>query len=232
MIRSLIRRFRHNPLHSVDVTASFRFIGTEYGGWPLLDVTPQGSLLLSFGVGEDISFDLGAIKEFDCTVHGFDPTPKSIEWIKRQSVPRGFHFHALGLADRDGVVDFYPPENEQHVSFSAEPASSSQQAQPFKGEVRRLATILERLCLAEPYILKMDIEGFEYDVIEDIVNSGIRPRQWLVEFHHGRGDQGRAKTMKAVTKLQSCGYKIFFVSSTGREYGFVAEEALRGRGLG
>jgi len=30
----------------------------------------------------------------------------------------------------------------------------------------------------------MDIEGAEYEVIDDLIASGIRPKQILVEFHH------------------------------------------------
>lgn len=33
-------------------------------------------------------------------------------------------------------------------------------------------------------ILKIDIEGSEYDVIEDLINSKIRPKELLNEFHH------------------------------------------------
>ena len=33
-------------------------------------------------------------------------------------------------------------------------------------------------------ILKMDIEGAEYDVIDDIINSPVPIAQVLIEFHH------------------------------------------------
>ncbi|MER8778850.1 FkbM family methyltransferase [Mesorhizobium sp. M0977] len=225
-LKSFMRRVWHRPLHRADVIVPFKFLGTEYGGWPLLDATPQGSLVMSFGVGEDISFDVGVIEEFGCVVHAFDPTPKSVEWIKRQIVPSAFHFHQLGLADRDCVVDFFPPGNDQHVSFSAEPGLDGGAAPPFQGEVKRLSSIIHELGLPEPYALKMDIEGFEYDAIEDILSSSHRPCQFLVEFHHRRGRQGRAKTLHAVSRLRESGYKIFFISSTGREYGFVLGESI------
>ena len=35
------------------------------------------------GCGEDISFDLGLIEMFDCDVYGFDPTPKSIDFVNK-----------------------------------------------------------------------------------------------------------------------------------------------------
>ena len=47
----------------------------------------EKSIIYSFGIGEDISFDLSLIKEFDCNVFGFDFTPKSI----------GMDFKKIGL---------------------------------------------------------------------------------------------------------------------------------------
>ena len=105
MLRSLkgfVRRVLRPALHKPDVCAPFHFFGTEYGGWPLLKSTPEGSLIYSFGIGEDISFDLESIERLKCIVHGFDPTPKSLAWIASQKLPSEFHFHRFGIADRDG----------------------------------------------------------------------------------------------------------------------------------
>lgn len=70
----------------------------------------------------------------------------------------------------------------------------------------------------------MDIEGFEYSVIEDILKGSIRPKQLLVEFHHGMYGFSSSRTEEAVTQLSTCGYKLFYVSSSGHEYGFVFDE--------
>jgi hypothetical protein len=67
----------------------------------------------------------------------------------------------------------------------------------------------------------MDIEGFEYSVLDDILSTEIRPRQLLVEFHHTMYGINATETKRAVTKLEADGYKLFFVSSVGLEYGFV-----------
>ncbi len=72
-------------------------------------------------------------------------------------------------------------------------------------------------------ILKMDIEGAEYDVIDDIYKSGIRPRQLLVEFHHRFPGLGVRKTIKAATCLRSMGYRLFSISATNEEFSFIRE---------
>ena len=47
-----------------------------------------------------------------------------------------------------------------------------------------LSTILEKLGHNRIDILKMDIEGAEYEVIEDIISSTVPIQQVLIEFHH------------------------------------------------
>jgi FkbM family methyltransferase len=202
------------------VNLPFDFLGTKYGGWPLLASTPRGAVVYSFGIGEDISFDLGAIERFGCLVHGFDPTPRSLAWVRRQTLPEQFAFHPIGIAAEDGEAEFFAPAIDGHVSFSASPSSPAV-GKPIKAPVMRLETILSRFNHRAPAILKMDIEGFEYGVIDDILAGSLRPSQLLVEFHHGMYDGiGKEKTIAAVDALRNAGYRIFYVSDAGREYGF------------
>ena len=54
-------------------------LGTEYGGWTIApERIAEDSVIYSFGIGLDISFDLKLIEQYGAVVHGFDPTPKSI----------------------------------------------------------------------------------------------------------------------------------------------------------
>lgn len=75
------------------------------------DGLTRDSVVYSFGVGRDISFDLDLIERFGLTVHAFDPTPGSISWIKSQQLPAQFHMHEFGLAHIDGAVRLYPPRS-------------------------------------------------------------------------------------------------------------------------
>ncbi len=70
-------------------------------------------------------------------------------------------------------------------------------------------------------LLKMDIEGAEYEVLEGLLVSPVKPRQLLIEFHHRFPGIGLKKTVNIIKHLQEVGYKIFAVSETGREVSFV-----------
>lgn len=223
-VKDIARRWLRPPLHRAEIDVPYRVLGTEYGGWPLLARTARRALVFSFGIGEDVSFDIAAIEQFRCRIHGFDPTPKSRAWVEAQTLPSSFIFHPLGIADHDGTAEFFPPTNAAHVSYSVAPPPGSQSGVETRAsvtcDVLRLETIVKRLRVDEPEIPKMDIEGSEYSVLDDILKGSCRPSQLLVEFHHDMYGIPKERTLAAVEKLRAHGYRLFYVSSGGHDYAF------------
>ena len=85
--------------------------GNTYADWTFCPQNlDEHSVIYSFGVGEDISFDLRLIQHFNLHLHAFDPSPRSIEWVQKQKLREEFHFHPFGLADQDGSITFSEPE--------------------------------------------------------------------------------------------------------------------------
>ena len=196
-------------------------LGSIYGGWTICTGVGLGSdsIIYSVGVGEDISFDLSLIKTFGCRIFAFDPTPRSIAWLKRQQLPQEFQFFPWGLGAIDGLLNFAAPEDMRHVSYS----SAVLGGHSVQCEVYRLCTLVRQLGHAKIDLLKMDIEGSEYDVIDDMLRHDLRPRQLLTEFHHGLYGIKSHKTANALKRLSSIGYRIFSISPSGREYSFLLE---------
>ena len=199
--------------------------GSDYGGWNIVTTNIDNhSIVYSFGVGEDATFDTALIEKFGLTVHAFDPTPKSIEWVKSQGFSNHFVMHEYGIAAFDGTVSFNPPENPNHISHTLldRPATKEQ---AISVQVKQISTIMEELGHERIDILKMDIEGAEYDVIDDISQSDIRPQQILVEFHHRFPGIGMKKTKEAIERLKLMEYRLFSVSDTNEEFGFIHESS-------
>lgn len=206
-----------------DLICAKEHYGSDYGGWDIVTTGIDAhSIVYSCGVGEDASFDVALLEKFNVVVHAFDPTPKSIEWVKRQRLPDRFVLHEYGIAAFDGVVSFNPPENPGHVSHTLLERPSTR-AKAISVPVKRLGTIMKELGHDRIDILKMDIEGAEYDVIEDISRSGIRPRQILVEFHHRFPGVAVSRSKEAIEKLRSAGYRLYAVSATHEEFCFIRE---------
>ena len=183
----------------------------------------ESSIVYSFGVGEEISFDRELIHHFRATVHAFDPTPRSVAWVDTQALPDQFIFHSYGVAAQDGLRRFTPPRNQGHVSHTLLERDSPWDA--IEVPVQRLPTIMRTLGHARIDLLKMDIEGAEYEVVTDLLDSGIVVEQLLVEFHHRWPEVGISRTTHAIHQLNKAGYRIFSVSASGEEYGFLKTSA-------
>lgn len=202
----------------------FRVVGNKDAWFAVAgDSLNDRSIVYSFGVGTDISFDEGVIDTFGPTVFAFDPTPRSIEWIKANNTrPDKFIFRPWGISNEDKFAQFHPPQNDAYVSFSIDNIQKSEKG-AVEGQVYRLVTIMKKLGHSRLDLLKMDVEGAEYNALDDILGSGIEIGQILVEFHHRFYERGAAKTRDIIRRLNSRGYRIFWVSDSGEEYSFLGK---------
>ena len=224
MLRRVIRvLFRRDLFLTADVHYKNIRLGSDYGGWNIIpEHISKDSLVYSFGVGEDISFDMALIHKFGVKVHAFDPTPRSIKWVKNQHLSSLFVMHEYGLLNYDGVVTFLPPKNSSHVSHKIV-VGGQKNINSFEVEVKKLQTIVRELQHGSIDLLKMDIECSEYSVIKDIESSNIRPKQLLIEFHHRFHNIGVEETRNALEIIKKMGYKLFYVSKSGEECSFILE---------
>lgn len=216
-----IQDIKARATQAVPLLAKF---GTDYGGWTILrDRISSHSIVYSFGIGEDISFDLGLIEAVGCRVHAFDPTPKSLAWLGKQRLPDLFSYYGVGLAAQDGNVRFLLPKNPEHVSGSVHSASHLQTTQAVDVSMLRLQTIRAFLRHTHIDLLKMDIEGSEYAVIDDLLRDNDKPNQLLIEFHHRFESIGADQTRQAIHKLQAAGYHIFHEQNNFQEVCFALD---------
>jgi len=197
--------------------------GNRYADWTFCpDGLDKDAVIYSFGVGEDISFDLKLIEQYKLQVHAFDPSPRSIEWVGKQEIVDAFHFYTYGLAGQDGEITFSEPEETGAHSLKINGNSGSRGGiQTHVLPVHRLSTVLEKLGHKRIDILKMDIEGAEYEVIDDIIKAPVPIIQVLIEFHHRFENSGIGKTREAISKLNKAGYRVFNVSASGEEISFI-----------
>jgi FkbM family methyltransferase len=220
-LRRAVRVLRGQDLwQGAQIECEKIWLGNEGACWCICpEELSASSAVYSFGVGEDISFDLELIRRFGVWVYAFDPTPRSIAWVHEQKLPTKFSFRPFGLAATDGNCAFLPPENPTHVSHTIVQRKSSQRA--IEAPMHRLGTIMKMLGHSQIDLLKMDIEGAEYGVLEDMLACRIDVKQLLVEFHHRWPQIGVNKTKQAIRALNAAGCRIFSVSPSGEEYSFL-----------
>ena len=160
-------------------------LGSAYGGWKFDErQLTKDSVIYSVGLGEDISWDTALVDKYGCDVWGFDPTPKAIRHVEHVAPGQHYHFTAEGLHTRgpESMV-FTMPKNPKWVSMRAG------QHAGMGDKVSVTVNTLENWMRANGHtsleILKIDIEGAEYAVLESwLKQPGALPfRQLLVEFH-------------------------------------------------
>lgn len=197
----------------------------SYGDWMLCpDGLKPGGIVYSLGVGRDIGLDLALVRDLGLKVHAFDPTPGTDEWLETQELSDRFSFHPWAVAGSDGTLTLYPRVKRDgalsKTMYTLVPEDASRD-HGIDVPALTFPTILARLGHDAVNLLKMDIEGAEYEVLDGLLASTLRPDQLLVEFHHRFAGIGKEKTAAMIQRLRAIGYRIFAISITGREISFI-----------
>lgn len=189
-------------------------IGSNYGGW----IIPQGwlgenSICYCLGVGEDITFDLGLIERFGCDVYGFDPTPRAIAHVQRVAANiQKYHFSAIGIWKEETILKFYAPRNPGHVSHSVVNLQGT--TEYFEAHCRRLSNIMRDNDHESLDLLKLDIEGAEYEVLNTLLTDRIRVKVLCVEYDEAFNPQSgdyKRRIRESVQRLSAAGFKLIAV---------------------
>lgn len=168
-----------------------------------------GSIVYSAGVGRDISFEKALVSRFGIDIELFDPSPTGIETmsLEENKVPN-IHFSPIGLAGRRTERKFAPPCDKAEGSYRMQIAGDG-------GVVFPCADLLHLMAErghTRIDLLKMDIEGFEYEIIEDVLRNSIDIKQICVEFHHFFENIGFLDTARAILNLKRSGYSLIHKS--------------------
>ena len=217
------QRFRRHKLKQLGIEPVSCKTSALYGGdhgWVVDEsLLNRESVIYSVGVGSNIDFDVELINSFGATVHAFDPTPRSIEWVKNQQLPKHFIFHPFGLSAENGHMDFFPPAKASSTHFS--PIDRYGDTNNIvRAPVKDIDTIASELKHKEIDLLKMDIEGAEYEVIEALPKNRVAINQILIEFHHMYKGVPISKTVDAISTLSNLGFELFNISQRTYEFSF------------
>jgi len=219
------RRRRLLARHGIRVEAEVAVhrAGARSGVWPVVvDRMRRDSVVYSVGVGDNVAWELDLIERWGVTVDAFDPTPESVAWIAAQRLPAAFRFHPVGLASRDGTARFRRPRKVGRLNYLPEhDGLDLPDGSWVECAVRRLPSLCAELGHDRVDVLKLDIEGGEYAVLDDVL--ALRPEQLLVEFHHDLPSIGFERTCDALERISTAGYRVFDISERGLEFGFVRE---------
>jgi hypothetical protein len=187
-------------------------LGSRYGSKKFVKPNKQVKWLISGGVGEDISFDIEFYNLYQSKLILIDPTLKSKSHIndifenlgksptskysKTGKQPVGSYdlskinsenlifINKALYSDELKEVVLFAPIKEDHVSYSVlQPDKYAFSRHLLRSEVVSINTLIKDFLLVDEYcIVKLDIEGSEYEVIKSMFKNSFFPQQILVEI--------------------------------------------------
>jgi FkbM family methyltransferase len=191
--------------------SKIKIIGTEYGSSAvILDLIPVGSTVISAGVGEDISFDLELIKLKNCKIIGIDPTEKAKRFVENNKHDRFCFLQKALYSESNKKIKIYKNTNPDYVSESITQSHNMvSTSESYEAETISIPDLLKNY--EDVSVLKLDIEGAEYTVINSLKELYIP--QIYVEFHHFCTDFTTDDTTRCIMHLNDMGYVVVYGKS-------------------
>ncbi len=191
-----------------------RRLGDEGSGW-VINTRHTPTVAYCAGVGQSISFELELAKITPQPVLVFDPSPTGIATIAKTDT-HNMNFFPIGLAAETATLEFSVPVNPGEGSYSV----PQEGVEKVTFHCYKLSTIMADNGHTFIDLLKMDIEGFEYEIIDQVLSEQIPVRQLCVEFHSWLKP---GQTPKTIAKLRKAGYKI--IHKHRGDHTFLLEDA-------
>jgi FkbM family methyltransferase len=186
-------------------------LGSAYGGYVVpLALVDADWICYSGGLGDDISFELELIAATECRMYGFDPTPRAVAHAQGVAAHNPhFTFMPVGLWSSDTSARFYKPADSRHASHSI---AGLQGTDGFiTAACRSLPSLMAELGHDRIDLLKLDVEGAEYEVLEPLLRGDLKVRVLCVDFHKVESISHMTRT---VEQLDARGYRPVHVHRT------------------
>jgi len=214
------------------------YLGSANHGYHVpADYLTSASVCYCVGAGTDISLDTELAMRFGAQVFIFDPMPYALDHFNAlvshtqagqrftaDNDAQGYVYSisseelatimygAIGVWDEKKTIKFYVPSRANYAGHSITNLQNT--ADYLEAPVDKLVNIMRELGHAQIDLLKLEIEGSEYTVIDNVLAENLDVKIILVEydeFHHRKG-LARLAAIRHIEhsthKLLQAGYKL------------------------
>ncbi len=173
------------------------------------------SKVVDVGCGFDADMSMYMIKKFGLFAVGIDPTHKhqhSLDELTRKGGGK-FSHQPWAVSNTDGHITFNESTNrdsgsilETHINIHGQ-----KQVEQYSVESISLGKLPERLGLDKIDYIKLDLEGAEYELIENLTKEQLdKYDQIFIEFHHHAFPNFKPENTKQMArKIESFGFRSF-----------------------
>lgn len=174
-------------------------------------IVRQGGISIDIGANKGVySWLLSRISD---RVQAFEPNPKIYALLKG-AAPANVEVHNVALSNESGEVDLILPIQRSGRYSNQGATLQTRKLGPEKdfGLVRVTQKRLDDYRFTDVSFIKMDVEGYELEVIEGARETLARERPvLLIEIEAG---QNRQPLEEAIAIVNGHGYDCFYVSTT------------------
>ena len=173
----------------------------------------SSSIVADVGCGYEAEFSRHMIDRHGLRAFAVDPTRKHApSLVKLQQHYAGRFTHLpLAVSARTGTLVFH--ESKQNESGSLLPEHTNvrhDDTTSYEVESVSLLELTKRLGSGTIDLLKLDLEGAEYDLFDGATAETLRPfRQIFLECHHHCTEHTIDETKRLVGRVASLGFNVF-----------------------
>lgn len=184
--------------------------------WVLRRLVRRGDVVLDIGANLGLTtFILSNLVGPEGAVHAFEPNPplqRLIELAIEKNGASNVVVHRTALGATEGQLDLHVPDG--HAGRASLVRDSPRaHGRTIKVPVQSLSTLLSRLNLGSIRLVKMDVEGFEAEVLKGAEKYFRESPPDAIVFEMNRAS-GPMNEQAAVTLLDRLGYGFFSVPRT------------------
>jgi FkbM family methyltransferase len=164
----------------------------------------RGWMCYCVGAGADISFDLELMWRFDMRVRCIDPVQEYIDAAVASAAGEArFSAYRAAIADHDGPLRMQQTHHPGSRSLSSAELYDTRSFVEIPG--RTLPSLMAELGDDRIDLLKLDIEGGEYEVLPTLDLHMLGVKVFAIQLHHNRGV---AAARALIANLDAHGYEL------------------------
>ena len=182
------------------------------GTYQLNKATPAIRLtenkLVALDIGAHVGLWSMTLSKHFRTVHAFEPSPAHIECFRMNLNHRkNVHLHEFALGNSNGIAGFVPVAGNSGNAHLVN--DMGEQSHDCLVNLNRLDDIARSLAILHADFIKIDVEGYEWNVVSGAENFiRLSKPVMVVEQKPGNAERYGNKTGEVIDLLQSWGARV------------------------
>lgn len=185
-----------------------------------------------FDIGMNVGITSLYFSQFDNikAIYGFEPFKPTFECANvnvmlNKKYTSKIHLSNVGLSNADKSINLsFDPQNKGNVGIKNVGIYEGDTKQLEQIELKQASTSLQKIINEHPgnkIIVKLDCEGSEYDIIENLESASMLPafNIFMIEWHKMDGYKSRLNNL--IASLKKNGFVVFTIGSFDSEIGMI-----------